>query len=145
MSTEELQKKTTVNIQEKANLIWAIADKLVGTYKPHEYGNVILPMCVIKRFSDTLAPTKKAVLEKKAALDKDGLDVQDGWLRKASGYCSTTPHVLPLKGFCRMPTTLPTTSATTCRDSPRMLSMSSRSLTLRRRLPSSTTTIFSTM
>ena len=26
MSTEELQKRTTVNIQEKANLIWAIAD-----------------------------------------------------------------------------------------------------------------------
>ena len=36
MSTEELQKRTTVNIQEKANLIWAIADKLVGTYKPQE-------------------------------------------------------------------------------------------------------------
>ncbi|WP_411197700.1 type I restriction-modification system subunit M N-terminal domain-containing protein [Segatella copri] len=32
---------------EKANLIWAIADKLVGTYKPHEYGQVILPLCVI--------------------------------------------------------------------------------------------------
>lgn len=63
MSTEELQKRTTINIQEKANLIWAIADKLVGTYKPHEYGNVILPMCVIKRFSDTLAPTKEAVLK----------------------------------------------------------------------------------
>ena len=30
--TEELQKRTTVNIQEKANLIWAIADKQVGTY-----------------------------------------------------------------------------------------------------------------
>lgn len=29
MSTEDLQKRTTVNIQEKANLIWAIADKLV--------------------------------------------------------------------------------------------------------------------
>ena len=41
MSIEELNKQTTVNIQEKANLIWAIADKLVGTYKPHEYGNVI--------------------------------------------------------------------------------------------------------
>ena len=63
MSTEDLQKRTTVNIQEKANLIWAIADKLVGTYKPHEFGNVILPMCVIKRFSDTLAPTKEAVLK----------------------------------------------------------------------------------
>jgi hypothetical protein len=55
MGTAELSQRTTVNIQEKANLIWAIADKLVGTYKPHEYGNVILPMCVIKRFSDTLA------------------------------------------------------------------------------------------
>lgn len=42
MSTQELQQRTAVNIQEKANLIWAIADKLVGTYKPHEYGQVIL-------------------------------------------------------------------------------------------------------
>jgi len=39
MSIEERQKQTTVNVQEKANLIWAIADKLVGVYKPHEYGN----------------------------------------------------------------------------------------------------------
>lgn len=43
MSTAELSKRTTINIQEKANLIWAIADKLVGTYKPHEYGNVNTP------------------------------------------------------------------------------------------------------
>lgn len=33
MEISELSKKTTVNIQEKANLILAIADKLVGTYK----------------------------------------------------------------------------------------------------------------
>ena len=65
MGTAELSQRTTVNIQEKANLIWAIADKLVGTYKPHEYGNVILPMCVIKRFSDTLAGTKDKVIEKR--------------------------------------------------------------------------------
>lgn len=30
----DIQQQTTVNIQEKANLIWAIADKLVGVYKP---------------------------------------------------------------------------------------------------------------
>ena len=30
MSTEDRQQQTTVNVQEKANLIWAIADKLVG-------------------------------------------------------------------------------------------------------------------
>ena len=63
MGTAELSQRTAVNVQEKANLIWAIADKLVGTYKPHEYGNVILPMCVIKRFSDTLAGTKDKVIE----------------------------------------------------------------------------------
>ena len=86
MSTEELSKRTTINIQEKANLIWAIADKLVGTYKPHEYGNVILPMCVIKRFSDTLAGTKDAVLKMDKNLDARGLVVKDGFLRTASGY-----------------------------------------------------------
>ena len=62
MSGEDLQRQTSINIQEKANLIWAIADKLVGLYKPHEYGKVILPMCVIKRFEDTLAPTKEGLL-----------------------------------------------------------------------------------
>lgn len=86
MNTEELQRKTTVNIQEKANLIWAIADKLVGTYKPHEYGNVVLPMCVIKRFSDVLAPTKQQVLDTNAELDKRGLAVKAGFLTKASGF-----------------------------------------------------------
>ena len=86
MSTEELQKRTTVNIQEKANLIWAIADKLVGTYKPHEFGNVILPMCVIKRFSDTLAPTKEAVLKANDLCEQRGLAVRKGFLTTASGY-----------------------------------------------------------
>ncbi len=86
MSTEELQKRTTVNIQEKANLIWAIADKLVGTYKPHEYGNVVLPMCVIKRFSDVLAPTKQQVLDTNAQLDRRGLAVKTGFLTQASGF-----------------------------------------------------------
>ena len=86
MGTAELQQRTTVNIQEKANLIWAIADKLVGTYKPHEYGNVILPMCVIKRFSDTLAATKQKVIDMNKTLDSRGIMVKDGFLRSASGY-----------------------------------------------------------
>ena len=86
MSIEELQQQTTINIQEKANLIWAIADKLVGTYKPHEYGNVILPMCVIKRFSDTLAATKQKVIDMNKTLDSRGIQVKDGFLRSAAGY-----------------------------------------------------------
>ena len=86
MGTQELQQRTTINIQEKANLIWAIADKLVGTYKPHEYGNVILPMCVIKRFSDTLVATKDKVIEMNKTLESRGIMVKDGFLRSASGY-----------------------------------------------------------
>ena len=86
MTIDKLQQRTTVNIQEKANLIWAIADKLVGTYKPHEYGNVILPMCVIKRFSDTLTDTKVKVIEMNKSLDSRGIMVKDGFLRSASGY-----------------------------------------------------------
>ena len=85
MSIEERQQQTTVNVQEKANLIWAIADKLVGVYKPHEYGNVILPMCVVKRFEDTLAPTKQKVLDMNKKLDADGITVKQGFLEKAAG------------------------------------------------------------
>ena len=85
MSIDDRQQQTTVNVQEKANLIWAIADKLVGVYKPHEYGNVILPMCVIKRFEDTLAPTREAVLQTNKELDEKKIEMKRGFLERAAG------------------------------------------------------------
>ena len=111
MSTEELQKRTTVNIQEKANLIWAIADNLVGTYKPHEYGNVILPMCVIKRFSDTLAPTKQAVLDANALCEQRGLAVRKGFLTTPLAMTSIMCRHLHSRVYSPMQITLPITSA----------------------------------
>ena len=54
----------SANISEKAALIWAISDKLTGVYKPHEYGEVILPLTVIRRFDCILSTTKDVVLEK---------------------------------------------------------------------------------
>ena len=51
------------NIAEKATMIWNVADALVGPFKAHEYGLVILPMTVIKRFHDCLLPTHDAVLK----------------------------------------------------------------------------------
>ena len=48
-----------VNIQEKATVIWNIANALFGYFKPHEYGLVILPMTVVKRFHDCLLPTDR--------------------------------------------------------------------------------------
>ena len=53
----------TANMNEKANLIWSIADKLTGVYKPHEYGLVILPLTVIKRFDCVLEDTKDEVVK----------------------------------------------------------------------------------
>lgn len=73
----------STNISEKAALIWAIADKLTGVYKPHEYGEVILPLTVFKRFDCILADTKEAVLEKYNAV-KD-LPVKDVLLKSATG------------------------------------------------------------
>lgn len=79
-----LHNQTTTNIQEKSNLIWSIADLIREYYKPHEYGKVILPMCVIKRFNDVLAPTRQKVWD---TYDKvKHLEVIDGFLETASGY-----------------------------------------------------------
>lgn len=76
--------QTTTNIQEKSQLIWNNAEVLRGLYKPHEYGEVILPMTVIKRLHDTLLPTRDNVLETYEKVKH--LEVKDGFLRNASGY-----------------------------------------------------------
>lgn len=73
----------SANISEKAALIWAIADKLTGVYKPHEYGEVILPLTVIRRFDCILSDTKEAVLQKYEAVKS--LTMKDVLLRNAAG------------------------------------------------------------
>ena len=72
------------NIAEKAAMIWNVADMLRGPFKPHEYGLVILPMTVVKRFHDCLLPTHQAVLDTYEKVKK--LQVIDGFLQKASSY-----------------------------------------------------------
>lgn len=72
------------NIAEKAAMIWNVADMLRGPFKPHEYGLVILPMTVVKRFHDCLLPTHQAVLDTYEKVKK--LQVIDGFLQMASGY-----------------------------------------------------------
>ena len=72
------------NIAEKAAMIWNVADMLRGPFKPHEYGLVILPMTVVKRFHDCLLPTHQAVLDTYEKMKK--LQVIDGFLQTASGY-----------------------------------------------------------
>lgn len=84
MNSNDLITNVSKNSNDTAALIWSVADDLVGAYKPHEYGLVILPMTVIKRFHDCLLPTHQAVLDTYKKVEK--LAVKDGFLKKASGY-----------------------------------------------------------
>lgn len=91
MSEIYSSQQTSVNISEKSNMIWNNANHLVGLYKPHEYGKVILPMTVIKRFHDTLLPTREKVLETYEKVKN--FEVKDGFLESASGlsFYNTSP------------------------------------------------------
>ena len=80
----DLNQQTTANISRLSSTFWNIADLIRDIYKRHEYGNVILPMTVIKRFNDVLAPTKEKVLE--TYENVKNLEVHDAFLRQASGY-----------------------------------------------------------
>ena len=43
------------NFQDKANFIWTVADDVLrGTFKAHEYGDVILPFVVLRRLDAVL-------------------------------------------------------------------------------------------
>lgn len=71
---------TNVNITEQVNFIWKIANKLRGPYKPEKYKDVIIPMCIIRRFECVLEDTKEAVLEQAKKNDIEAV------LNSKSGY-----------------------------------------------------------
>ena len=84
-TSEERINEVGRRAQENANLIWNAANSLFGAFKPHEYGLVILPMCVIKRFHDCLLPKHQAILAANERY-KDFGDLKDGFLKEAAGY-----------------------------------------------------------
>ena len=79
------------------NFIWGIADDVLrDLYVRGKYRDVILPMTVIRRLDAVLEPTKQAVLDMKASLDKAGIVHQDAALRQAAGqaFYNTSPFTL---------------------------------------------------
>jgi len=79
------------------NFIWGIADDtLRDVFVRGKYRDVILPMTVLRRLDAVLEPTKKAVMEMKAALDREQVTNQDDALRAASGqaFYNTSPFLL---------------------------------------------------
>lgn len=91
--SEERINEVTRRAQDNANLIWNAANSLFGAYKPHEYGLVILPMSVIKRFHDCLETKKpgsnktrhEEVLEAHEKYASFG-PMEADFLKEASGF-----------------------------------------------------------
>lgn len=60
----EVREEMPVDITNEANFIWSIANKLRGVYLPDKYGDVIIPMTIIRRFECVLDPSKQKVVKK---------------------------------------------------------------------------------
>ena len=78
-----------------AAFIWSIANLLRGTYKPADYGKVILPFTVLRRLDSALEASKTKVLEE-FGKNKNAGAALDFLLQKASGYSfyNTSPYDL---------------------------------------------------
>ena len=63
MGLNAIWDEAPVDITAEANFIWSIANKLRGSYMPDKYGDVIIPMVIIRRFECTLEKTKQAVVD----------------------------------------------------------------------------------
>ena len=80
-----------------ANFIWGIADDVLrDLYVRGKYRDVILPMTVLRRLDGVLEPTKQAVLDMKASLDKSRITSQDPALKRAAkqGFYNTSKFTL---------------------------------------------------
>jgi type I restriction enzyme M protein len=73
------------NFSDKVSFIWSVADLLRGPYKPAQYGQVILPLTVLRRLDCVLEPTKQKVLDKVAALKASGIKDVEPILNRAAG------------------------------------------------------------
>ena len=68
------------------SFIWGIADDVLrDLFKRGKYPDVILPMCVLRRMDAVLEPTKKAVLNTRAMLDKAKITEQRAALCASAG------------------------------------------------------------
>jgi type I restriction enzyme M protein len=84
---------TPAGFDDKVAFVWKVADKLRGNLRPHEYGQVMLPMLVLRRLDAVLAPTKAAVLAKATEVEASGISNPDKILRRAAGqpFYNTSP------------------------------------------------------
>src|SRR5438046_10111139 len=81
-----------------ANFIWGIADDVLrDLYVRGKCRDVIRPMMGLRRVDGVLEPTKQAVLDMKASLDKAQIVHQDQALRQAAGQAFYNPSKFTLR------------------------------------------------
>ena len=85
-----------VDITSEANFIWGIANKLRGSYMPDKYGDVVIPMTIIRRFECALDKTKSDVVAQFKA--NPAIPVQK--LQRISGYQFYCTSEFSLKELC---------------------------------------------
>ena len=88
--------------QDKVSLIWAVADILRGDFKPHEYGQTILPFVVLRRLECALEKTKDKVIAKSKSLEGKINDLET-ILNKESGHTFYNTSPLSLSKILQDP------------------------------------------
>lgn len=99
---DALWDESPVDITKEANDIWSIANKLRNAYMPDHYGDVIIPMTVLRRFECTLESTKEAVIKK----FEENPNYPDKGFRKLSGYQFYNTSRYDLRELCNDPDAL---------------------------------------
>ena len=91
-------------MSQLGNFVWSIADQLRGPYKPHEYGDVILPMTILRRMDCVLEPSKADVLAKATTItNPEQLDIV---VRKQYGLNFYNTSTYDLKSLLQDPDNL---------------------------------------
>ncbi len=85
-----------IDVTQDANFIWSIANKLRGSFMPDKYGDVIIPMTIIRRFECALEETKDEVVKK----FKDNNNYPAKAMYKISGYQFYNTSEFSLKELC---------------------------------------------
>jgi len=88
-----------VDITSEANFIWSIANKLRGSYMPDKYGDVIIPMTIVRRFECVLESTKNEVVAKY----KKNPNYPEKAMQRISGYQFYNTSEFSLKELCNDP------------------------------------------
>lgn len=74
------------NHQEISSFIWRVCDdELRGLFKPHEYGDIILPFVVLRRLDCLIEPHKDEVVKQYNELIQSGIDDPTPIIKKKTG------------------------------------------------------------